>query len=91
MPKHHGFIESALLVVCEALLLHGETRPLTGLPARATSAASKQKEGLRWVRLSQSLAKPQIHSGSLPAKPALVLTERIERIAQIERKKETPP
>jgi hypothetical protein len=29
-----------LLSIIEALLLHGETRPLTCLPARATSAAS---------------------------------------------------
>jgi hypothetical protein len=27
-----------LLSCIEALLLHGETRPMTGLPARATSA-----------------------------------------------------
>jgi hypothetical protein len=28
------------LLKLEALLLHGETRPMTDLPARATSAAS---------------------------------------------------
>jgi len=33
-------LNSALLSVIEALLLHGETCPVTGLPARATSAAS---------------------------------------------------
>jgi len=32
------FYHSALLSIVEALLLHGETGPLTGLPARATSA-----------------------------------------------------
>src|SRR6185437_3783197 len=36
---------SALLSVIEALLLRGETCPLTGLPARATSAASNFFEG----------------------------------------------
>jgi hypothetical protein len=47
-----------LLSLVEALLLHGETRPMTCLPARATSAASKG-----WGRCavgrgeSQSLAK----------------------------------
>jgi hypothetical protein len=30
-----------LLSGIEALLLHGETRPMTSLPARATSAASQ--------------------------------------------------
>ena len=33
-------LNSALLSVIEALLLRGETCPVTGLPARATSAAS---------------------------------------------------
>jgi len=37
--------ESALLSMIEALLLHGETCPVTGLPARATSAASEFFKG----------------------------------------------
>jgi hypothetical protein len=42
-------LNSALLSVIEALLLHGETCPVTGLPARATSAASDfLKEDKRW-------------------------------------------
>jgi hypothetical protein len=36
---------SALLSIIEALLLRGETCPVTGLPARATSAASDFFEG----------------------------------------------
>jgi hypothetical protein len=38
VPRHLGLSLSALLSDFEALLLHGETHPLTGLPARATSA-----------------------------------------------------
>jgi hypothetical protein len=36
----HFQMVSIAIVFFEALLLHGETRPLTCLPARATSAAS---------------------------------------------------
>jgi hypothetical protein len=48
-----------LLSGIEALLLHGEIRPMTSLPARATSATSEfQGEDLRWGEAkSQSLAK----------------------------------
>ncbi len=42
--KHHGFFQSALLSGIEALLLQGETRPMTSLPARATSTASLQSQ-----------------------------------------------
>jgi len=47
-----------LLSFIEALLLHGETRPMTGLPARATSATSRScgKMCGGWGE-SQSLAK----------------------------------
>jgi hypothetical protein len=59
MPAwHHGFQLVSIAVRFEALLLHGETRPVTGLPARATSAASNVREGMRWEEgESQSLAK----------------------------------
>jgi len=62
-----------LLSVIEALLLHGETCPVTGLPARATSAASDfLKEDKRWREAIRSLwPNPEFHGGSLPAMPAL--------------------
>jgi len=44
-----------LLSLIEALLLHGETRPMTGLPARATSATSSLREDVRWVEANRSL------------------------------------
>jgi hypothetical protein len=58
----------------EALLLHGETRPLTCLPARATSAASEiVEEGLRWEEANRSLwPNSEFHEESLPAMPALL-------------------
>ena len=61
----------------EALLLHGETRPLTCLPARATSAASeKVKEGLRWGEANRSLwPNSEVHEEFLPAMPVLVFLE----------------
>ena len=40
VPRHHEIQISALLSIIEALLLRGETCPVTGLPARATSAPS---------------------------------------------------
>jgi hypothetical protein len=49
MPKHHGFIESALLSSIEALLLHGEIRPLTDLQPEQP-ARLPRSEGLRWIR-----------------------------------------
>jgi hypothetical protein len=45
VPRHHEIQISALLSIIEALLLRGETCPVTGLPARATSAASDFFEG----------------------------------------------
>lgn len=67
---------SALLSVIEALLLHGETCPVTGLPARATSAASDfLEEDKRWRKAYRSLwPNPEFHGGSLPAMPAPVLS-----------------
>src|SRR5437868_2838690 len=58
----------------EALLLHGETRPLTCLPARATSAASeKVEEGLRWGEANRSLwPNSEVHEEFLPAMPVLL-------------------
>jgi hypothetical protein len=57
----------------EALLLHGETRPLTCLPARATSAASGMlEEGLRWGEANRSLwPNSEVHEEFLPAMPVL--------------------
>jgi hypothetical protein len=48
VQTHHKFLESALPYrKGEALLLHGERRPMTNLPARATSATSKlQKDAV---------------------------------------------
>jgi hypothetical protein len=64
-----------LLSIVEALLLHGETRPLTGLPARATSAASNVREGMRWEEANRSLwPNSEFHEEFLPAMPALLLT-----------------
>jgi hypothetical protein len=59
-----------LLSIVEALLLHGETRPMTNLPARATSAASKLREGMRWEEANRSLwPNSEVHEESLPAMP----------------------
>jgi hypothetical protein len=76
VPRHHGILNSALLSVIEALLLHGETCPVTGLPARATSAASNFfEEDKRWGEANRSLwPNPEFHGGSLPAMPALDLS-----------------
>jgi hypothetical protein len=46
--------------IFEALLLHGETRPMTGLPARATSAASLVGKDAVGRGESQSLAKLRV-------------------------------
>jgi hypothetical protein len=65
-----------LLSGIEALLLHGETRPMTGLPARATSAASKiVEEGLRWGEANRSLwPNSEVHWEFLPAVPVLLFS-----------------
>ncbi len=68
-------ISQQLLSIVEALLLHGETCPMTSLPARATSAASKLREGMRWEEANRSLwPNSEVHEESLPAMPALLLS-----------------
>jgi hypothetical protein len=64
-----------LLSIVEALLLHGEIRPMTDLPARATSAASNVREGMRWEEANRSLwPNSEVHEESLPAMPVLFLS-----------------
>jgi hypothetical protein len=56
----------------EALLLHGETRPLTCLPARATSAASDRRGRPAVDEANRSLwPNSEFHEESLPAMPVL--------------------
>jgi hypothetical protein len=63
-----------LLSDIEALLLHGETRPVTGLPARATSAASNVRKVCGGKEANRSLwPNSEVHEESLPAMPALLL------------------
>jgi hypothetical protein len=59
----------------EALLLHGETRPMTGLPARATSAASDLSGRCAVGKANRSLwPNSEFHEESLPAMPTLLLS-----------------
>jgi hypothetical protein len=59
----------------EALLLHGETRPMTGLPARATSATSKFAGRYAVGGANRSLwPNSEFHEESLPAMPTLLLS-----------------
>jgi hypothetical protein len=66
-----------LLSLIEALLLHGETRPMTGLPARATSATIRiMQEGYAVGEANRSLwPNSEVHEESLPAMPALLFPE----------------
>jgi hypothetical protein len=76
MPsRHHGFHLVSIAVRIEALLLHGEVRPMTALPARATSATTRKiREGMRWDEANRSLwPNSEFHEESLPAMPVLVL------------------
>jgi hypothetical protein len=75
---------SALLSVIEALLLHGETCPVTGLPARATSAASDfLKEDKRWERrIAVSGQTPNSMEGLCLRCPHSFFPECINRIPQ---------
>jgi len=72
-----GFLVS-IAIGFEALLLHGETRPLTCLPARATSAYSYAPlHKLRGGRgKSQSLARLHPFSEVFACDAALILDER---------------
>jgi hypothetical protein len=89
-----------LLSGSEALLLHGETRPLTCLPARATSASSSgrfeflEKLGRRAAveKANRSLwPNPETYRKSLPAMPALVLIERKTSLSQLQGDERLPP
>jgi hypothetical protein len=63
-----------LLSFIEALLLHGETRPMTSLPARATSATSKVLGRCAVGEANRSLwPNSEVHEEFLPAMPALLL------------------
>ena len=77
MPRHHGFQESALLSIIEALLLHGETHPVTGLPARATSASSEGSQdcgGVYIRRITVSGQTPKSTKSLCLRLPALHLS-----------------
>jgi hypothetical protein len=72
-----------LLSFIEALLLHGETRPMTSLPARATSATSKIQGRYAVGEANRSLwPNSEVHEEFLPAMPALLYLECITRIPQ---------
>jgi hypothetical protein len=73
-----------LLSGIEALLLHGETRPMTGLPARATSAASERSGRYAvGIEANRSLWPDfEFHEKSLPAMPALLFS-RVQTYSSI--------
>ena len=88
VPRHHGILISALLSVIEALLLHGETCPVTGLPARATSAASdffRRKISGGERRIAVSGQTPNSMEGLCLRCPHSLFPKCIYRLTQIER------
>ena len=58
----------------EALLLHGETRPMTNLQPEQPARLPKFGEGMRWGEANRSLwPDSEFHGESLPAVPVLDL------------------